>query len=151
MKTKMWIGLAAMTLLFTAAAPQEAHAKTVIIYQNGYELFEAGPLPAPFNKEPKLAGAVAGYRCKVFGLFWAHFTINKCEAVAIRGNTYFRNTSLAAAIKAKYKEGDMKVGFWKKHGRWVLLLILLGVVGFFVFRKVRERQSGEGAPAPETA
>ena len=42
-------------------------------------------------------------------------------------------SALNKAIGAKYKVGDAKMGFWAKHGRFIiggviLILIILGVV-----------------------
>lgn len=140
MKRGALVACIAFAMVAVSAMPQEANAKKkrgVIVYQSGYDIFPAGPLPAPFDKTTKLAGFRAGYKCKIFGLFWAYITISKCEPVAYRGTQFYSQPDLKAAISAKYKPSDMKVGFWKKHGRWILLLVLLGGVGVFVVRRFR--------------
>jgi len=117
--------IAAIALL----VPTEAEAgRKIIFYQSGEDIFEAGPLPAPYDKEPKLAGVKAGFKCKIFGLFWAYMHIWDCQPVAMRGDTYMNDAKLAGAIGGAYKEGDMQVGLWTKHGRWVLGLIVVGIV-----------------------
>ena len=63
------------------------------------------------------------------------------SAAYTRGTQYFRHPKLAAAISKKYKPGDMKVSFWKKHGRWVLLLVLVGGIGVVVVRRLRKKDA----------
>lgn len=51
----------------------------------------------------------------------------------MKGTQYWRHPDLAKAIDAKYA-GAMKVGIWKKHGRWafaggLLLIVVSAVVG----------------------
>ncbi len=144
MKRGVLVAFIALAVAAVFAFPQEANAKKrkkggVIVYQSGYDIFPVGALPAPFDKATKLAGYRAGYKCKIFGLFWAYITISKCEPVAYRGSQFFSHPKLAAAISAKYKPSDMKVGFWTKHGRWILLLVILGAIGFFVVGRLRKK------------
>jgi hypothetical protein len=113
---------------FCIAYAVPAEAAKVIFYQTGEDIFETGPMPPPYDKMPQLQNVKAGYKCKIFGIFWAYMHIWNCEPVAYRGDTYDRNPELIAAIKAKYKEGDMKVGLWKKHGRWLFALIIIGLI-----------------------
>ena len=127
-------------VLCLLTVPMEAEAKGVIIYHTGQDIFTQGPLPAPYDKNKKLIGAKAGYKCKIFGLFWAYFTISGCEPVAFRGNGFWRDKDLAAAIKKKYP--DVKVPFWKKHGRIVLGagLILLILAGLMKKKKKKKKE-----------
>jgi hypothetical protein len=115
----------------------EARAAKLFFYQTGEDIFEAGPLPEPYKNNPQLSGVKAGFKCKIFGLFWAYITISGCEPVAFRGDTYDRNPELVAAIKKLYPtEASMQVPFWKKHGRWVLgALVLLLIVGAVMRKK----------------
>lgn len=109
---------------------RDAHAIPVI-YQSGEDVFVAGDgkFPEPFDKESELDGFQAGYKCDVFGFFWAYLTIKNCKPVAFKGDTYMDEPELASAIKAKHPESSMKVGFWNKHGRILLgLVLVLGVV-----------------------
>lgn len=64
---RLWVATGA--LLATLASVGVAEAKGVIIYNSGEEIFESGPLPSPYDKAPKLAGAHAGYKCSIFGFF----------------------------------------------------------------------------------
>ncbi|MCB9557069.1 MAG: DUF1266 domain-containing protein [Deltaproteobacteria bacterium] len=123
--------------------PQLALAKGLIVYEKGPRVFDSGPLPASLAQIKKLEGARAGYRCEVFGLFWAVLFSWDCEPVAYRGDTYFTAPALATAISAVYKAGDYNLGFWPKHGRWVMLgavlmfvlaLPMLGLIGGLVER-----------------
>lgn len=115
--------LFALTLLLL---PNRAEAKGIpVIYNTGEEAFEAGPVPAPFDQEPGLAGYQAGYLCSVKGIVWSYFSVSNCKPVAFKGDSYTDEPELVKAITAKYKESDMKLGFWGKFG-WMLLA--LGVV-----------------------
>jgi hypothetical protein len=126
--------LAAAVLLGTAS---EAKAAKIIFYQTGEDIFPAGPLPDPYKSNPQLAGVQAGYKCKIFGIFWAYITISGCEPVAFRGDTYDRNPELVAAIKKLYPtEATMQVPFWKKHGRFVLGgIVLILIIAAFMKKK----------------
>ena len=105
--------------------------KIPIVYQTGQDTFESGVLPAPYDKEPALVGAYAGYVCDVTGVFWSYFSISNCRAAAIRGNQFDDSAELAAVIKAKYP--DPVIPFWADHG-WeliagaVVLLVALGLI-----------------------
>jgi hypothetical protein len=134
-----WLAVGATLAVLGWAA--EAQAAKVIFYQTGEDIFEAGPMPAPFDKMPQLAGVKAGFKCKIFGIFWAYLHIWSCEPVAFRGDTFDRNPELVAAVKKTYKEGDMKVGLWKKHGRWLFALIIVGIiVGAVAGRKKKKEE-----------
>jgi hypothetical protein len=142
----LFIVVGAIFLAFSL--PQDAHAgRKIIFYQSGEDLFVSGPLPAPHDKSPKLAGAKAGYKCQIFGIFWAYLHIWNCQAVAMRGDTYFSDAKLAAAIDSKY-QGEMEVGLWTKHGRWALAgVVLVMVVGPFLRRRRRREEEEEPEPA----
>lgn len=121
--------LAAMVVL---SIPGQAEAgRRIIIYHSGEDIFASGPLPAPFDGDKQLAGAQAGYKCQIFGLFFAYLHIWNCQAVAVRGDQFFTDPKLAVAIDATY-QGQMQVGLWTKHGRWafagIILLVLVGYV-----------------------
>lgn len=140
-------GLFAMVgvMFLVIGLPQEAHAgRKIIFYQSGEDLFEAGPLPAPHDKSPKLVGAKAGYKCQIFGIFWAYLHIWNCQAVAMRVDSYSSDAKLAAAIDAKY-QGSMKVGLWTKHGRWALALVVLVMVAAPFLRRRKKREESEPA------
>ena len=132
--------LLSVVLLLLVAYAAPAEAAKVIFYQTGEDIFEAGPMPPPYDKNPQLQNVKAGYKCKIFGIFWAYMHIWNCEPVAFRGDTYDRNPELVAAIKAKYKESDMKVGLWKKHGRWLFVLIVLGMIVMGVAGKKKKAE-----------
>src|SRR5262249_16203345 len=74
-------------------------AKIPIILTSGQESFESGPLPAPYDAVPELAGATAGYVCDVSGVFWSYYAIDNCRAAAIRGDRFDDSPALAAAIE----------------------------------------------------
>jgi hypothetical protein len=64
------LGLAACVLFFSTGA-----LAAPFVYNYGDDVFVAGDgkVPPPFDAEPDLAGAQAGYKCEVFGLLWAYF------------------------------------------------------------------------------
>lgn len=123
MKSLIWGFVIAVSVLFMSG---RAEAKGIpVIYNTGEEAFETGPLPAPFDKEPQLAGYQAGYLCNIKGILWSYFSVSNCKPVAFKGDSYTDEPELVQAITAKYKESDMKRGIWGKFG-WMLLA--LGVV-----------------------
>jgi hypothetical protein len=112
--------------LSVLALPARAEAKGIpLIYNTGEEAFATGPLPAPFDKEPALAGYEAGYLCKIQGVLWSYFSVSECKPVAFKGDSYTDEPELVKAISAQYKESDMQRGVWGRFG-WMLLA--LGVV-----------------------
>lgn len=147
---RSWVGaglviVAVMTVVM--AQPREAEARRgIVIYHSGEDVFPAGPLPEPFNEHPQLKGGQAGFKCSIFGLFWAYFHIWNCKPVAVKGDTYYEDSDLSKAIAAKYTESDMKVGLWTKHGRWIFLAALLGmVVIWLIGRKLPDEDEEEDA------
>lgn len=125
-------------------------AAKVVVWGRGDTIYEAGPLPEDWLKaNPEIAkrleGYKAGWKCKFFSIFWAVITKSDCTPVAYSGTMYMNESSIAdpkqnwiaslnKAIGAKYKEGDMKMGFWAKFGKFVLggvlvLLIVGGIIG----------------------
>lgn len=142
--------LAAVTVVMLAAGEAEA-GRRIIFYQSGEDIFVSGPLPAPFDKDKKLLGAQAGYKCQVFGLFWAYMHTWNCQAVAVRGNQFFNDGKLAAGIDAQYN-GDKNMGLWQQHGRWALVgVILIGLVGYIRKKSKRRRRAEAEAEAEAMA
>lgn len=112
----------------TFAGADTAEAKIVIV-NIGDEIFEAGPLPSPWDVHPELVGWNAGYKCGVFGVFWAYFATWGCEPVAYKDDTYDDSPELVADVTSVYSEDDIQMGWWGKNGRWLLAgLIVVGVV-----------------------
>lgn len=137
-RTLTFLASSVLALLFLL--PSTAEARRVRIpYHTGQDVFPTGPLPEPFAAEPSLEGFSAGYRCEIWGVVWAYFTIDECKPVVVKGDTYGDAESLPpellSAIEAKYTEADMQIGFWTKHGRWLLLLAVIGAIALAVFVK----------------
>lgn len=131
----------AAAALTTALPAREAHAaKIPIVYQTGEDIFVAGDgsIPKPFDAEPDVKSLKAGYKCDIFGVFGAYVTIKNCKPVAFAGDTYVDEPELTAAIAQAHPENTMQVGFWQKHGRIPLGIVLLGMVGFAVYRRTRK-------------
>jgi hypothetical protein len=156
---KALIAVAALTAL-VALPIREAHAaKIPVIYQSGDEVFVAGDgsLPKPFDEDPQLKGAQAGYKCDVWGLFWAYASIKDCKAVAFKGDTYWEDAELSEAIAKAHPEASMKVGFWNAYGKFPLGLIVLGLIGVVVWSKLRgdddddDETEAEGEQKPPEA
>lgn len=125
---------------YVALPVTPAHAaKIPIVYNTGEDIFVAGDgsLPAPFDKEPQLAGAQAGYKCDIFGFFGAYFSVKNCRPVAFKGDTFWDDQELATAVAKAHPEAEMKLGFWAGYGKFPLGLALLGLLGFGVWSKVR--------------
>ena len=72
-------------LLLVLCAPSRAEAKGIpVIYNTGDHAFATGPLPAPLDKDPELAGYEAGYMCQVKGILWSYFSVSDCKPVAFK-------------------------------------------------------------------
>lgn len=137
-------GLVAGALLLGAGSAEARRG--IAIINTGNDIFEAGPLPAPLDKEPQLAGVQAGFKCNIFGVFWIYLHWWDCQPVGFRGDTYYDNPELVKAVAAKYKQGDMKPGFWKGMMRWVLLAGALGMGALALFsRKSDQDETEEGS------
>lgn len=148
-----------MTIVVGAPRPAAAESRpdiapaVVIFYKYGTMLFETGPLPSPFDKNKELVGFRAGYKCKVFALFFAYFHRWNCTAVAVKGRTNYLDKNKAtkqshrklieelnAAIAKKYPPGAMKLNFWEKHGRIVVVLILIGLIVLGILRAKKKKK-----------
>ena len=99
-----------------------------IFYQTGEDIFEAGPLPPPLDKDAKLSGAKAGYKCHVFGLFWAYMYWWDCHGVAFQGDSYNNDAAVSGAVEKKYTQASIQMGPWAAYGRFAIGLALIGVV-----------------------
>jgi hypothetical protein len=115
------------------AMPARAEAKGLLIYNSGDETFATGPLPAPYDTDPQLAGFQAGYLCKVKGVFWSYYSVSECKPVAFQGDKYVDGPELTQALNAKYSEADMQRGIWGHFG-W-MLLVLGAVAGLLIWLK----------------
>jgi hypothetical protein len=134
-------------LLFVLFAPSRAEAKGIpLVYNTGDQAFTTGPLPAPLDKDPQLAGYEAGYMCQVKGILWSYFSVSDCKPVAFKGDTYIDDAEVVKAITAKYSEADMQRGVWGRFG-W-LGLVLVVVVGGLLWLK--EKIKGTSDEADET-
>ena len=144
-RTLAFVGSSALALLLMLPTPAQAR-KVPIPYHTGQDVFTTGPLPEPFSAEPSLEGFSAGYRCEIWGVVWAYFSIDKCQPVVVKGDMYGDADSvppeLLAAIQATYTQADMQVGFWTKHGRWLLIFGALGAIGAAVFIRDDDEEDG---------
>ena len=117
--------------LFLAAPTAEA--KGILIINTGEDVFETGPLPASIAADLP-AGAKAGYRCNVFGVFWAYLATWGCTPVAYvdEGSSFSYNdeADVIKAVSDQYSPSTIKMGFWAHHGRWLILAAILAFIGF---------------------
>jgi hypothetical protein len=147
MKIMGWgLVLAALFLLL----PGRAEAKGIpLVYNTGQEVFEAGPLPAPFDQVEELRGYQAGYLCDITGVLWSYFSVRNCKAVAFKETSYSDDPELVKAISAKYTEADMKRGFWGHFG-WMLMagLVVLGAL-VWVYELVTGKSSDDDEGSTE--
>ena len=126
---RIFLLILAGALLAAIVPPRSAEAKIVIV-NIGSEIFEAGPLPVELAAHPQLNGWKAGYKCGIFGVFWAYFHSWSCEPVIYRDDTYDDSPEVVSAVSAAYSEDDRDMGLWGKHGRWIFAGLFLG--GLFV-------------------
>ncbi len=139
-RMKSLVGVVVAVVLVLLAHPSTAEAKGIpVIYNTGQEAFPTGPLPAPFDKDPELAGFEAGFICDIKGVVWSYFSVKNCRPVAFKGDTYSDEPELVAAIAAKYKESDMKRGIWGRFG-W---MGLAGIVVIGIILTIKSKLSGK--------
>ena len=131
---KALLATAFLAPLFLLSGSAEAR-RGVVVYQSGEQIFDAGELPESLT--PDEPGWRAGYKCQVFGLFWALFHTWDCKAVAYKGDAFNDSPEVVEAIGAAYTPDDRTIdGFWAANGRWffggalaiVLVLLILGLV-----------------------
>jgi hypothetical protein len=136
----IFLGLLGVLLL----VPGKAHAAGIpLVYNTGDHAFATGPLPAPLDKDPDLAGFEAGYICQVKGVMWSFFSVSDCKPVAFKGDTYVDAPEVVKAITAKYSEADMQRGVWGRFG-WMGLALLV-VAGGLVWLKEKIKGGAEEA------
>jgi hypothetical protein len=134
-------------LLFVLFAPTSAHAKGIpLIYNTGDHAFPTGPLPAPLDKDPELAGYEAGYLCQIKGVLWSYFSVSECKPVVFKGDTYIDDAEVVKAITAKYTEADMKRGLWDHYG---YILLALGVLAGLAIWLKEKFTGGDEASAEQ--
>jgi hypothetical protein len=131
MKTKALILVVPLLGVLLAGTAQ---AKGIpLIYNTGQEAFATGPLPAPLDQEPELAGFQAGYMCDIQGILWSYFSVSNCKPVAFKDDSYADDEEIVKLITAKYKESDMQRGVWGRFG-W-MGIALAAVAGGLVWLK----------------
>lgn len=125
-------------------APVRAEAKGIpVVYNTGQEVFEAGPLPAPFDTVQELEGYKAGYLCDITGVLWSYFSVRNCKPVAFKDTSYSDDAELVKAISAKYTEADMKRGFWAHFG-WMMMVAVVVLGGLvWVYELVTGKSSDD--------
>lgn len=128
--------------------PARAEAKGIpLIYNTGEEAFPTGPLPAPLDQDPELAGFQAGYLCQIKGVMWSYFSVSDCKPVAFKDDTYTDEPSIVAAITAKYKESDMQRGLWNRFGWMIGALVIAAGAALWL----KEKFTGGSSDDAETA
>lgn len=125
----------AAILAGAALVPTSAEAKGIAIINTGEDVFEAGPVPELADAtDPQVQRMRAGFKCSVFGVFWAYVHWWGCEPVLFFKDssdsfTYDNSEVAKAMVTAHYKQSDMKIGFWAGNGRWIFLGALVLFVG----------------------
>jgi hypothetical protein len=136
----LWVVCVGFALFLTTPT---AEAKGILIINTGEDVFETGSLPASIAAD--LPGAKAGYRCSVFGVFWAYIVTWGCTPVAYvdNGGTFSYNdeADVVKAVSDQYPPNAIKMGFWAHHGRWLMLAAILAFFGFARFFKNKNDQA----------
>jgi hypothetical protein len=185
--TKLGLGLTALVLLGLAPAP----ARALVVYHSGEDAFDvadfgddvldsiAEQMGVPPEDKPAMKAVLGqqkvGYRCSIFGLFWAYFAWWDCQPIMFKwtDSTNYEYLPLDTAqvsdpddkqlvgailnafekkaggkkFAEAYSMSEARMGVWKRHGRWVLALAVVGLVALAVLRK---RRAESGAPvAPQ--
>ncbi|MGC4089192.1 MAG: hypothetical protein QM756_15170 [Polyangiaceae bacterium] len=128
-------------VLGVLALPGRAEARGIpVVWNTGQEVFETGPLPAPYDQVKELSGYRAGYLCNVGGVMWSFYSVKDCKPVAFQGTSYSDEPELVKALTAKYTESDMQRGVWGRFG-WMGMIGVI-VIGAGIWLK--ELISGKG-------
>jgi hypothetical protein len=125
------------------APPQTATADDTTIAL-GSATFESGPLPAPYDTDPRLGGFRAGYVCEVIGVAGTYFEIAACRPAALHGVTFDdASEPLVDAIKARYPAPA--ISFWEAQG-WKLIASGVVLLAFaWIVWRLRARSSRRAA------
>ncbi|MBX2796591.1 MAG: hypothetical protein KTR31_02945 [Myxococcales bacterium] len=124
---RSWIGVWLCAALAWMPADASAGRPGFALIQTGEEIFEVGALPEVVSS-PETEGWRAGYKCSVFGLFWAYVHRWDCMPVAFRGDEYSEEPTIVAAIDDQYTMADVQLSPWGRYGRYVLGIGLVAVV-----------------------
>jgi hypothetical protein len=110
-----------------------------------------------------------GYKCSVFGIFYAYLWWSSCEQVIFREKSAtefeyksikdrtseqdvealaqaFEKKANGKAIGEAYPLSAAKLGFWKKNGRWILLTVVILLIAAAVARFVLKKKAEAGPP-----
>ncbi len=125
--------------------PQTATADDTTIAL-GSATFESGPLPSPFDTDPRLGGFRAGYVCEVIGVAGTYFDIAGCRPAAIHGVAFDdASKPLVDAIKTRYPAPS--ISFWEAHG-WKLIASGIVLLAFaWIVWRLRVKASRRAASA----
>lgn len=113
---------------------RETCADDSTFVHEGLVAFESGPLPAPFDADPRFAGAQAGHVCDATGFLGTYVQLEGCRPVAIRDEYFTRDPGLAIAIADRYPDPELPA--WAEHG-WKLIA---GVIGLFALAMIGRRR-----------
>ncbi len=134
---KVVLALPVAALVGGLLSAREAQARGIIVYHTGEDVYETGDLPEKLEDE--FPGGTAGYKCSVFGVFFADFARWDCAPVVYKetadGFDYNDEDWVVELLEDEFSEDDMQVPFWKNHGRWVIGAGVLGLVGLGVLRR----------------
>ncbi|MEO8700315.1 MAG: hypothetical protein ABI867_09740 [Kofleriaceae bacterium] len=140
----------ALAIVLVVLAASHARADIPVVFQSGPHTFVSGPMPAPFDSEPVLGGARAGYVCDVIGVGWSYVSIDNCRPAAVLNDAYNDSAVIGAAVKARY--GEPTFTFWALHGWKLIAGSLALVVAAWVLRRWRRRAAyGEDVPTARVA
>ena len=118
-----------VTVALIGLTPSKAMARLNLdIVTYGDVMYETGQIPAPWTAAANAKGYKAGYKCKHFGVLWADIARWDCTPVVMMDEETYATDApaeITAAIAKKYSKGDMKMGVWKKHGRWIVGTVFL--------------------------
>ena len=134
MHKRPWLAIALLVGLGLFLIPMTASA---YFFTYGEAAIETGDIPDELGGIPELDGMSAGYKCDMFAVLWAYIYLDGCTPVIYKdiGNLEFEYLDnsvvpgLDDILEDEYSEDDMKMNAWQKHGKWVLGVILLLLIG----------------------
>jgi hypothetical protein len=185
-------------------------ARAILVYETGEEIYEVADVPEDMAElvaaklvalghvpkeaetelvpllEDEFGGNKIGYKCNLFGLFFADIwrwncnlmvyemtgadsfeymsaTLGSCESEAQEKATdpdaAQQGKAFCAAVigvlqdktgkkdlEEAYPLSDARKGFWRKHGRWILLLVLIAIIVGSILMKRNKSETAAGMP-----
>jgi hypothetical protein len=134
MHKRPWLAIALLVGLGLFLIPMTASA---YFFTYGEAAIETGDIPDELGGIPELNGMKAGYKCDMLAVLWAYVYLDGCEPVIYKELDMLEFEYIDGSVidglndllEEEYSEDDMKMNAWQAHGKWVLALLLILIIG----------------------